>query len=155
MTADTAEPEYTTETWRWMGERTGTKGDRHNTWQDPAGQPLYFAAKPSTAGGAVGGYYTATVLRHDDGEGLSLRAVQFERQAGRGDALADQWRAEDRAARTRASARRRERDAAKANELDEALAPLLAIAGKLRTHADQEALMMLVLRRMNGAWYTR
>jgi hypothetical protein len=150
--AETTEPGYTAETWRWMGERVGAKGDRRNVWQDPAGEALYFAAKPSTAGGVVGGYYTAAVQRHDDAKSLSLRSVQFARPPGRGDALADQWRAEDRAAKARVSARRRERDAARANELDEALAPLLAIAANLRTHADQEALMMLVLRKMNNAW---
>jgi hypothetical protein len=153
MTTETTEPEYATETWRWMGERHAGDGTRNNCWQDAGGQTRWFAAKARTAGAAVGGYYTARVRHHDDGQGLTLNGLPvFDRAAEPGDAMADLWRAEDRATKARASARTRERAAAKANELDDALAPLLAICRKLRTHADQEALMMLVLRKMNGAW---
>jgi hypothetical protein len=52
-------------------------------------------------------------------------------------------------------ASRAERDAARRNALDEALAPLLQVAAGLRTGAQRDALAAYVIRKLHNAWNTR
>ncbi len=56
------------------------------------------------------------------------------------------------ATRARLSAQRRERAAAKRNDLDELIEPLRAVAAKLRVGADRDAFLAYVLRRLTSAW---
>jgi hypothetical protein len=58
-------------------------------------------------------------------------------------------------AHTQVEASRAERDAARRNALDEALAPLLELAGGLRTGAQRDALAAYVIRKLHNAWNTR
>lgn len=55
----------------------------------------------------------------------------------------------------RIEALRAERNAARTNALDEALAPLLELAAPLRTGAQRDALAAYVLRKLHNAWSTR
>ena len=55
-------------------------------------------------------------------------------------------------AQTRLEMIRAERNAARRSALDEALAPLLELAGPLRTSAERDALAAYVLRKLHNAW---
>jgi len=59
--------------------------------------------------------------------------------------------AEHTLAQTQTEASRAERDAARRNALDEALAPLLELAGGLRTGAQRDALAAYVIRKLHNA----
>lgn len=58
----------------------------------------------------------------------------------------------DSAARTNHRRLRHEKAEAEKDELDIALAPLVALALKARTRTDRDALIATVLRRMSDAW---
>ena len=58
-------------------------------------------------------------------------------------------------AQTQIEALRAERDAARRNALDEAIAPLLDLAAPLRTGAQRDALAACVIRTLHNAWNTR
>ena len=47
---------------------------------------------------------------------------------------------------------RAERNDARRSALDEALAPLLELAGPLRTSAERDALAAYVIRKLHNAW---
>ena len=64
-------------------------------------------------------------------------------------------RTEHTLAQTRIAALRAERDAARRNALDEAIAPLLELAAPLRTGARRDALAAYVIRKLHSAWNTR
>jgi len=48
-----------------------------------------------------------------------------------------------------------ERDDARRNALDEAIAPLLELAAPLRTGAQRDALAACVIRKLHSAWAAR
>jgi hypothetical protein len=56
------------------------------------------------------------------------------------------------AAQTRLELIRAERNDARRNALDEALAPLLEVVAGLRTSAERDALAVYILRRIQNAW---
>ena len=58
-------------------------------------------------------------------------------------------------AQTRIESLRAERDDARRNALDEAIAPLLELAAPLRTGAQRDALAACVIRKLHSAWNTR
>jgi hypothetical protein len=58
-------------------------------------------------------------------------------------------------AQTRIESLRAERYAARRNALDEAIAPLLELAGPLRTGAQREALAAYVIRKLHNSRNTR
>jgi hypothetical protein len=74
-------------------------------------------------------------------------------QAGQ-EARAALW-TEHTLAQTRIEVLRAERDAARRNALDEALAPLLELAAPLRTGARRDALAAYVFRKLHSTWTTR
>jgi hypothetical protein len=64
------------------------------------------------------------------------------------------WTAHTRA-QTQIESLRAERDAARRNALDEAIAPLLELAAPLRTGAQRDALAAYVIRKLHGTWHVR
>jgi hypothetical protein len=148
-----AAPEPTAETWTYGGIRADKDGKKWHAWVDPAGEEHWFAR---TGGGrmAVGSHYTAQVTRRDGG-GISLHGTPeyAGSQAGRESRAALQT--EHTVAQTRIEALRAERDAARRNALDEAIAPLLELAAPLRTGAQRDALAAYVLRQLHSAWNPR
>ena len=144
-------PEPVTETWTYGGIRAGKDGKKWHAWVDPAGEEHWFG---STGGRmAVGSRYTALVTRRDDGISLHGTPEYAGSQADR-ETRATLW-TEHTLAQTRIEAMRAERDAARRNALDEAIAPLLELAAPLRTGAQRDALAAYVIRTLHNAWNTR
>ncbi len=103
---------------------------------------------------AVGSSYTAQVTRRDGG-GITLHGTPEHAgtQAGQ-EVRAALWTAHT-LAQTQIESLRAERDAARRNALDEAIAPLLELAAPLRTGAQRDALAAYVIRKLHSAWNTR
>ncbi len=141
-----------TERWIYGGIRV-LDGKRVHAWIDPAGRERLYAHK---RGGhwAIGSYYTARVTRNGPHTAL------YGAPAYSGDGYADDelrrrlW-AEDIAARAQLTLLTQERSDARRNAIDEALAPLLAIARTLKTGADRDAFTAYVIRHLIAAWYIR
>jgi hypothetical protein len=121
-----------------------------NCWNS-AGEEHWFACTGSRM--AVGSHYTAQVTRRDGGITLHGTPEYAGSQADR-EARAALW-TEHTMAQTRIETLRAERDAARRNALDEAIAPLLDLAAPLRTSAQRDALAAYVIRKINSAWNTR
>ncbi len=94
---------------------------------------------------AVGEVYHVTA-EHRDG---TLYLVGEPRYAADGQVDPDtaaEWRARHHAAETRAGLDRLQRNAARRNELDDALQPVRAIVQRLPSHADRSALIAYITR---------
>lgn len=102
---------------------------------------------------AVGSRYTVQVSRHD-GTITLHGAPQYAGSAADEATRRTLW-AEHTLAQTQLESIRAERDAARRNALDEALAPLLKLAAPLRTSAQRDALAAYVIRKLHNAWATR
>ena len=139
----TPSPEPAEETWTYAGVRVSTEGKRQHAWLDPSGEELLFRR----AGGsmAVGSHYTALVIRRDDGS-IALRGTPVYVGSAADEATRRGLWAEHTTAQTRLELLRAERNAARRNALDEALAPLVEVAAGLRTSAERDALAVYVLR---------
>ena len=148
-----AAPEPTAETWTYGGVRADKDGKKWHAWVDPAGEEHWFAR---TGGGrmAVGSRYTAQVTRRDDGAITLHGTPEYAGSQADGETRAALWTAHT-LAQTRIESLRSERDAARRNALDEALAPLLELAAPLRTGAQRDALAAYVIRKLHNAWATR
>ena len=147
-----AVPEPVTETWTYGGIRADKDGRKWHAWVDPAGEEHWFARTGGRM--AVGSHYTARVTRRDDG-GVTLHGSPeyAGSQAGQ-ETRAALW-TEHTLAQTRIESLRAERDDARRNALDEAIAPLLELAAPLRTGAQRDALAAYVIRKLHNAWNTR
>jgi hypothetical protein len=140
----------TTEQWTYTGIRVNRKGKRACAWLDPDGAELLFIER--TADHVIGATYEATVRRQ--GDGLSLFGQpRFVASRDPGDPRPAVWEVQSRAARVRLMTASRERQAAKKSALDEAIAPLEAIAAKLRTEDEMVTLIAMVSRRLAVARY--
>ena len=105
---------------------------------------------------AVGSHYTAWVTRRDDG-GITLHGTpEYAGSQASQETRAALW-TEHTLAQTRIESLRAERDDARRNALDEAIAPLLELelAAPLRTGAQRDALAAYVIRKLHSAWNTR
>ena len=103
---------------------------------------------------AIGSRYVVRVTRRDDG-GLTLHGVPEYASSQADQATRQALWAEHTVAQAQIEARRAERDAARRNALDEALAPLVDLARPLRTGAQRDALAAYVIRKLHNAWTTR
>lgn len=103
---------------------------------------------------AVGSRYTAQVTRRDGGAITLHGTPEYVGSQADGETRAALW-TEHTLAQTRIESLRSERDAARRNALDEALAPLLELAAPLRTGAQRDALAAYVIRKLHNAWATR
>ena len=79
-------------------------------------------------------------------------APQFHRSQVAGVELRVEWAARDLATRARLAGQRRERAAARHNDLDELIEPLRQVAAKLRTGADRDALVAHFPGRLISTW---
>jgi len=144
MTGD--KPEPAAETWTYAGVRAGGDGERLHAWLDAGGEEMLFSRSGTRM--AVGSHYTVRVTRdgtvtmHGTPAYAGTRADDETRRAA--------W-AEHTTAQTRLEMIRAERDDARRNALDEALAPLLELAARLRTSAERDALAAYVLRQIASA----
>jgi hypothetical protein len=148
-----AAPEPTAETWTYGGVRADKDGKKWHAWVDPAGEEHWFAR---TGGSrmAVGSRYTAQVTRRDGGAITLHGTPEYAGSQVGQETRAALWTAHT-LAQTRIETLRAERDAARRNALDEALAPLLELAAPLRTSAQRDALAAYVIRKLHTAWNTR
>lgn len=148
---DNPGPVPDTETWIYGGIRAGPDGKRRHAWIDPAGEELWFSRTGARM--AVGSHYTVQVSRHDST--LTLHGTPEYAGSAADQATRRALWTEHTLAQTQIEASRAERDAARRNALDEALAPLLQVAAGLRTGAQRDALAAYVIRKLHNAWNTR
>jgi hypothetical protein len=147
------EPEPAAETWTYGGIRADKDGKKWHAWLDAAGEDHWFAR---TGGGsmAIGSRYSVRVTRRDDG-GLTLHGIpEYAGTAADETSRRGLW-AEHTVAQAQIETVRAERDAARRNALDEALAPLVDLARSLRTGAQRDALAAYIIRKLHNAWSTR
>jgi hypothetical protein len=143
-----AAPEPATEVWTYGGVRVGKDGKRVHAWLDASGEELLFSRTGARM--AVGSQYTVSVSRHD--ETITLHGTPACAGSAADEATRRAVWAEHTVAQTRLEMIRAERNAARRSALDEALAPLLELAGPLRTSAERDALAAYVLRKLHNAW---
>jgi hypothetical protein len=117
--APASAPEPVTETSTYGGIRAGKDGKKWHAWLDAAGDEHWFARTGGRM--AVGSRYTVRVTRRDGGISLHGTPEYARSQAGQ-ETRATLW-TEHTLAQTRIETPRAERDAARRNALDEALAP--------------------------------
>jgi hypothetical protein len=144
-----AAPEPAQERWTYAGVRASPDGTRQHAWLDPSGEELLFRRTGGSM--AVGSHYTALVIRRDD-DSIALRGIPVYAGSAADEATRLVLQAEHTAAQTRLELLRAERNAARRNALDEALAPLVEVAAGLRTSAERDALAVYILRRIQHAW---
>lgn len=142
-------PEPAAELWTYGGVRVGRAGKRVHAWITLSGEELWYT---KFGAAAVGSQYTVTVTRHD-GTNTVHGAPEYSGPAG------PETRRDLQAAHAIAQARlasiRAERSDARRSALDQAIAPLLDIAGTLRTSADRDALAAYVIRKLHDSWNSR
>jgi len=137
------------ERWIYGGIRV-LDDKRVHAWIDPTGRELLYTFKRS-GNWAIGSYYTARVTR----AGGSTRLHSIPTYTGDGytdDEPRRQLWAKDTAARAQLALLTQERNAARRNAIDEALAPLIAAARALKTSADRDAFTAYVMRRLIDSW---
>ena len=143
-----AAPEPATEVWTYGGVRVGQGGKRVHAWLDASGEELLFSRTGARM--AVGSQYTVSVSRHD--ETITLHGTPAYAGSAADEATRRAVWAEHTVAQTRLEMIRAERNDARRSALDEALAPLLELAGPLRTSAERDALAAYVIRKLHNAW---
>jgi hypothetical protein len=137
---------YSAETWTYLGIRAGAKGRRSHAWQEPSGRVWLYN---DTGSYVTGGLYAVKVDRTS--ERLTRTAPEYTGQISP-DVDLGELEAFSKAARVKLARLARERRDGAQNALDDALEPLLAIAGKFRTTDDRDALAAYVLRRIQSTW---
>lgn len=147
-----AAPQPAAETWTYGGIRADKDGKKWHAWLDPAGEEHWFAKTGGRM--AVGSRYTAQVTRRDGGAITLHGTPEYAGSQADGETRAVLWTAHT-LAQTQIETLRAERDAARRNALDEAIAPLLDLAASLRTGAQRDALAAYVIRKLHNAWATR
>lgn len=148
---DNAPPVPGTETWTYGGIRASADGKRRYAWIDPAGEEHWFSRTGAQM--AVGSHYTVQVSRHDGT--ITLHGTPGYAGSAADEATRRALWTEHTLAQTQIEVGRAERDAARRNALDQALAPLLEVAAGLRTGAQRDALAAYVIRKLHNAWNTR
>jgi hypothetical protein len=147
----TPEPGPATETWTYGGIRADKNGKKWHAWLDGSGTEHWFGRTGGQM--AVGSHYAVQVSRA--GGTLTLHGTPgYAGTRAEDDTRRVLW-TEHTLARTRIETLRAERNAARSNALDEAIAPLLKLAGPLRTSAQRDALAAYVIRKLHGTWGTR
>lgn len=143
----TAEPEPREEQWVYGGVRE-LAGKRVHAWLPGAGtdRELLYTMKGSFV---IGEIYRAGVTRTPEGKTVLHGSPRYEGD-GRFDAeVATLLRAEHHTATTRLLLARMQRSAARRDELDEALAPLRAVAARFTSRADRAAFVAYVLAELS------
>lgn len=132
-----------TESWTYLGVRVDDKGKPIHAWRDSARVTRLFTALKASV---VGGGYSLDV-EHKDGDGVvvSPSTMKF---MGVHAPDADVIQLEHKAAQKRLEAARLERSGSRHDALEEAIAPLLELAGRTKSHASKAALVDYVTRRI-------
>ena len=130
------------------GVRVGKGGKRLHAWPGTSGEQLCFSRAGARM--AVGSQYTVSVSRHD--ETITLHGTPAYAGSAADEATRRAVWAAHTLVQTRLEMIRAERNAARRSALDEALAPLLELAGPLRASAERDALAAYVLRKLHHAW---
>jgi hypothetical protein len=134
------------ETWTYAGRREA-KGKRYYVWLDASGAERYYAKVPATS---VGGRYIIKV--RNEGE----RVIVLSDPVYLGDRVDVEARltmeAQDLVAVARLAGLARERSDSRKAALDEALAPLIAIAANLKFGHERDAFLAYVIRRITQGW---
>lgn len=154
MSEDTAEQPaedtqtWPTETWVYAGERVAKAGKRAHVWidQDGAGVELWYANYKTIV---VGGRYEIGVERTEQ----TIRVHGKPRYIGlhEDNELRARLEVQHLAARNQLTDATRQRNDARQKALDDALAPLLALASKCSPF-EREALLAHIIRRITAAW---
>lgn len=147
MTA--AEPDPAAELWTYGGVRVGRAGKRVHAWITPGGEELWYTRFGAAA---VGSQYTVTVTRHD-AKNIVHGNPEYSGPADPG--TRRDLQAAHAIAQARLAGIRAERSDARRSALDQAIAPLLEIAGPLRTSAERDALAAYVIRKLHDSWNSR
>jgi hypothetical protein len=149
-------PDPTIERWVYGGLRLGSGDHKCYAWTvEGAGEDLLFRHK-RTGSWVFGGSYIVTVTR-DDAK-IYLHDPRSARFAGRIDDAIERARLEaaDLATRTHLAAVAFERKAKTDPALDEALAPLLAIAARLPNQMQVRALIGYATEKIHASrWRPR
>lgn len=141
------EPKYETERWTYLGTRV-ISNKRMYGWRDVYGRQMSWAKLKA---GSPGGIYLVQARREVKGEETSTFTLGDPTYTGdRADDAAiiqaKHWENETRLSRLKQA---REDKAA---ELEEALAPIRAIARNTKMPMDRAALVALVVQRLYGEW---
>jgi hypothetical protein len=142
------EPEPAEERWSCAGVRV-LDGKRAIAWLTPHDDRLrYFTDKGHWV---TGGVYRVRCTWQDD---RVVRHGDPLYVGPRGDAgLRQRWAAEEVAAKARLESYSLARSAAKVSALDDALAPLVAIAKGMRTQQQRDAFCAHIISKVSRTWY--
>jgi hypothetical protein len=140
------EPEPGEELLIYAGARLQRDGQLVDAWVDQHGTVLLYDPYPEP-GPVIGARYQALVSRDGGQVLLHQRPTFLGRNAVDGDQRTE-WAVHDITARACQSAARRERTAARRDDLDTLLAPLRKLAATLANRADREAFLAQVLTRI-------
>ena len=147
-----AAPEPVTETWTYGGIRADKDGKKWHAW------PTRPAKSTGSPAPAIAGWPSAAATPPRSPAATAGRSpctappsTPVPARPGNPRRLVD--RAHPGPDPDRVPARRA--DAARRDALDEAFAPLLELAGPLRTGAQRDALAAYVIRKLHSAWATR
>jgi len=141
------EPERRTEEWTCTGVRM-LNGKRAVSWLTERGRSLTFVERFRYV---CGGLYGVEVADAADGHVTRYGEPRY-RKPHPDAQLRAEWRAKEVAAEAGLATAARERSDAKADALDAAMEPLVAIARTMRTSAQREALAAHVIRLLAKEW---
>jgi hypothetical protein len=134
------------EVWTYAGRRE-SNGKRYYAWHDSQGEERFYA---KVSAGTVGGKYAVMVTR--DGERVSIYPEPRYTGEKVDEPTRQEMEALDIAAMALLAAQARERNDARHRALDDAVAPLVAIAAKLRFGHERDAFLAYVIRRLSQPW---
>ena len=146
MSDEQTTDDRTDEIWTYAGRRA-SKGKRFYAWQDPHRRERYYAKLPAIT---IGGRYTVTVAREDDGVSVYGDARYTGQPVD--DHARREMEALDIAAMAILAAQTRERNDARRKALDDAVQPLADIAAKLKFGHERDAFLAHVIRRLTHKW---
>lgn len=140
--------DFDAETWVYAGRRVLSTGKLGYAWLDgKLDTELLFG--PHSKATVVGGIYNTEVKR--DGDRTTMRLGQFTGERHPDDVRTALLQAKDRAAYEEQQQSAAERKLAADGPLEQALAPLLAIAATCKTYSQITALEAEVIRRLRRA----
>ncbi|MGH3998529.1 hypothetical protein OG984_03020 [Nocardioides sp. NBC_00368] len=137
----------------YLGRRLGQGAKLVHTF-DRDGTPASFAKAPH---GVIGGKYTIKADLGAEGDPISIypSTLHYEGEKIDDTHLIALWEAADRDARATSRVLAMERKHKRSSELDQVLAPLIAVIQRACTIEECEAIINVVTRKLNQAWHRR
>lgn len=136
-----AAPEHDKESWTYLGAFRGDKTATVHGWRDRLERVYYFAKVKAPV---VGGVYEVRVRRGSDAVSVVGTVGRFVGVADDRDVLT--LEAQDRA--TELESDRLQRRLARDDALEDAVAPLVALAARTKSYGARQALIAYVTRRI-------